>query len=199
MSDHDAARLAWTCRLLMTCGLLVLSAGCHKKVAVIAPVVLPAPAPELVATVPVPVAVPLPTPEPVSPRVAINPGPLPPALTPPKPVPPSRTPQPTRPAPAPAPVTPAPVTPVPVPALAAILGADERKKLDAQYQADLRQATRVLNGLRGHTLNPTQTDAVERARAFISEAAEYHDRDLATAAELARRARVLTQDLAGAH
>jgi hypothetical protein len=93
----------------------------------------------------------------------------------------------------------APVTPIPAPSLGAILSADQRKKLDSDYQADVRQANKVLNSIRGRALGPSQMDSVNRARAFISQAAQYHDRDLATAAELARRARVLTQDLAGAH
>jgi membrane-bound ClpP family serine protease len=98
-------------------------------------------------------------------------------------------------------VVPEPVTPPPIPApsLGAILSAEERKKLDAEYQADLHQANEVLNSVRGRPLTPSQKDSVNRAQAFVSQAAQYHDRDLAMAAELARRARVLTQDLAGAH
>jgi len=34
-------------------------------------------------------------------------------------------------------------------------------------------------------LTPEQLDSVSRARAFIRQAAQYHNRDLATAAELA--------------
>jgi membrane-bound ClpP family serine protease len=81
--------------------------------------------------------------------------------------------------------------------LGVILTADQKKQLDTTYQSDLRQANAVLNGLNGRTLTPGQTDTVSRARAFIRQAAQYHDRDLTTAAELARRARLLTQDLAG--
>jgi hypothetical protein len=95
-------------------------------------------------------------------------------------------------------VTPAPVKPTPTPALGAILTADQRKQLDAAYQSDLRQANLVLSKLSGRTLTTEQTDSVSRARAWIRQAGQYHDRDLATAAELARRARVLTQDLAAA-
>jgi hypothetical protein len=98
----------------------------------------------------------------------------------------------------PEPIAPAP-TPVPAPSLGAILSADQKKSLDADYRADLREANKVLNSIRGHALTGSQLDSVSRAREFISQAAQYHDRDLATAAELARRARVLTQDLAGAH
>jgi hypothetical protein len=89
--------------------------------------------------------------------------------------------------------------PIPTPSLGAILTADQRKELNTEYQADVRQANRVLNSIHGRALTPSQADSVARAQAFITQAAQYHDRDLATAAELARRARVLTQDLADAH
>jgi hypothetical protein len=61
----------------------------------------------------------------------------------------------------------------------------------------LRQANATLASLANRTLTPAQTETVTRARSFLQQAAQYHSRDLATAAELARRARVLTQDLAG--
>lgn len=176
-----------TVRLVLTCGTLALSVGCHKQATVQVPINLPAPQPEPPATIPEPTPPPATAPPPVAPPVAITPTlPAPPPTQKPSPFPagPSR---------------PAPVTPVPAPALGAILSADQRKKLDADYQADIKQANQILNSTRGKTLNPTQTDAVNRARAFIRQAAQYHDRDLATAAELARRARVLTQDLAGTH
>jgi membrane-bound ClpP family serine protease len=94
-------------------------------------------------------------------------------------------------------VKPKPVTP-PAPVLGTILSADQRKKLDIAYQSDLSQANALLAKLNGRTLTTTQNDSVTRARAFIRQAAQFHDRDLTTAAELAHRARVLTQDLAGA-
>ena len=189
-------RIPWTVRLMVTSGSLLLSAWCHKKVALVQPpFILPTLAPAPVATIPEPVPVPDETPPPIPPTVAINPVPLPPVPAPSKPSPFPRAP--SRPAPAvPEPVMP---TPVPAPALGEILSADKRKELDTEYQADLRQANEVLNSIRGRSLTSSQRDSVSRARAFITQAAQYHDRDLATAAELARRARVLTQDLAGAH
>ena len=87
--------------------------------------------------------------------------------------------------------------PAPMPSLGVILSPDQKRELDASYQSDLRQANAVLNRLSTRTLTPAQTDTVNRARAFVRQAAQYHDKDLATAAELARRARVLTPDLAG--
>jgi hypothetical protein len=77
-----------------------------------------------------------------------------------------------------------------------MLSTEDRKRLDSQYAADLGQADRILRNLNGRALNAEQKDSVSRAQAFIRQANQYHDRDLATAAELARRARVLTQDLA---
>jgi hypothetical protein len=190
-------KIPGTARQVVICGSLLLSAGCHKKVVLVQPpFIRPTLAPAPVATIPEPEPVPDTTPPPIEPpAVAINPDALPaPLPAPSKPSPPARA--------RTVPVTPepvAPVTPIPAPSLGVILSADERKKLEVEYQADLRQASEVLNSIRGRALTPSQNDTVDRARAFISQAAQYHDRDLATAAEQARRARVLTQDLAGAH
>jgi hypothetical protein len=173
---------AWTLRLLVACGSLLLSVACHKKATVPVPVAAPAAA--------VPVRVPTPVPAPAPPPVAATPAPQPAVPTTPS------KPSPFPPATA---VKPTPVPAKPAPALGAILTADQRRKLDAEYQSDLRQTNDVLNTIRGRALTPSQTDSVNRARAFIRQAAQYHDRDVTTAAELARRARVLTQDLAGAH
>ncbi len=76
------------------------------------------------------------------------------------------------------------------------MSSEERRQLDAAYVTDLNQANQILGRLTGRSLNSEQKDSVNRARAWIRQAAQYHNRDLATAAELARRARVLTQDLA---
>jgi hypothetical protein len=184
-------------RKIVLFGSLLLSAGCHKKAVVIqVPLIMPARAPVPVASIPEPVSVPDTAPPPIDSPIAISPDPLPAPPTPapsrPNPRPPSR----------PVAVAPEPVvppTPVPAPSLGAILSADERKKLDGEYQADLHQANDVLNSIRGRALSSSQKEAVTRAQDSIRQAAQYHDRDLATAAELARRARVLTQDLAGAH
>jgi len=172
-------------RILVMTTILILSGGCliqkKPKVAVPAPPV---------ASIP---AVSIPPPEPLS-----SPEPqeiTPPAATPPVAVKPTPVPStPTRPRPTP-PVAPAPQTPL---ALGAILTPDQRKQLDDSYQSDLRQANSVLGRLNGRVLTPEQSDSVNRARTFIRQAGQYHDRDLATAAELVRRAKVLTQDLADA-
>jgi len=173
-------------RIALLSGVLLMSGGCfQKKQPVIAPV---PPAPK-------PVAVPTPAPPPQQTAPApAQPAPVAPPAEPEKPSPfgPATT-APVR------PVTPTPVkpTPAPAPALGAILPPDQRAKLETAYQSDLRQANLTLGKLSGRSLTPEQLDSVSRARAFIRQAAQYHNRDLATAAELARRARVLTQDLAG--
>ena len=186
-------------RVLLISGVLMLSSGCWmKKKPIIQVPVAPVPAaaaPSPAASVPQQQP-PAPVPQPAAP-VTTAPATAEPAK--PSPFPPATTPV----RPRPAPVTPpaasvAAPAPVPVPSLGPILTADKRKQLDAAYQSDLNQAASVLNRLKGRTLTPDQNDTVSRARAFIQQAAQYHTRDLTTAAELARRARVLTQDLASA-
>jgi hypothetical protein len=188
-------------RIIIVSGALTVSSGClfHKTPKASPPVVIP----------PAPVEIPAPStpqPRPVESQTPIeNPIPnatLPPAETPP----PRQTPVPpptnrprnsgTRPAPPPNPVAPAPPE-TPAPALGAILSPEDRRRLDAQYSTDLGQANQILSRLNGRALNAEQRDSVSRAQAFIQQAAQFHDRDLATAAELARRAKVLTLDLAG--
>ncbi len=184
-------------RVVLLCGILLVSGGCFlgKKPAVVVPV----------ATAPPPAAQPA-SPAPGTPAASV---PAKPAPTPaaPAPAPAAAPAEGAKPSPfgagsnatpAPKPLAPAPVKPVPAPALGAILTADQRKQLEVAYQSDLKQANVVLGRLNGRTLTSEQTDSVSRARAWIRQAAQYHERDLATAAELARRARVLTQDLAGA-
>lgn len=163
-----------------TAALLVLvAAGCAKKKAAVvvpvsapvAPPVTPAPQPAPQATAPAPVPAP----------AAIVPTPPPNTATPP---------------PKPAASLPRPAA-TPAPALGVLLSADQRKQLEIAYQSDLKQASAVLAALAGRTLSANQTDSANRAKAFIKQAGQFHDRDLSTAAELAHRARVLTQELAG--
>jgi hypothetical protein len=185
-----------TIRVTLLSGVLLLSGGCFlsKKPAVVVPVAAPPTAAPAASAPAKPAAAPAPP--------QTTPAQQTPVATPAAPPADAAKPSPFGPAtnvtPAPKPIAPAPVKPVPAPALGAILTPDQRKQLDAAYQSDLRQANLVLSKLSGRTLTTEQTDSVSRARAWIRQAAQYHDRDLATAAELARRARVLTQDLAGA-
>ncbi len=168
---------------------LLISSGCftQKKPTIPVPVAAPqGPA----TTAP---AAPVPAPAETTPSTTI-----PSTTAPPKPAPAQTAPTPAQPAkPAPTAVTPRlPATPAP--SLGVILSADQRKQFETAYQADLRQANAILNGLTGHMLTPSQIDTANRARAFIKQAGQFHDRDLSTAAGLAHSARVLTQDLAGA-
>lgn len=190
-------------RIIVVAGALAISSGClfHKSppkaVAPVSapppPIVIPAPSepapPPVVEQGPVQNPIPEATLPPAETPPAPKPNPFPPANNPPRN---SRV----RPEPvAPAPVAPAP-PPTPAPSLGAILSTEDRRRLDSQYAADLGQADRILRTLSGRAMNAEQMDSVSRARAFIQQANQYHDRDLATAAELARRARVLTQDVA---
>ena len=181
-------------RILLVSGIMLFSSGCFlggKKPAVVAPVTAP------VTPAPTPASAPAPQQRPAPPPTPAAAAPAPPQ---PRPAPAT---EPAKPSPFP-PVSagtapkPAPASPTPTPALGTLLTADQRKQLDTAYQSDLRQANAVLARLSGRTLTAEQASTASRARDFIRQAAQFHDRDLTTAAELARRARVLTQDLAGA-
>lgn len=187
--------------LLIPC-IALLSGGCflQKKPAVAVPAApVPARAPQATPA-PSPASQAAPAPAPPPPPVTARPQPVPATATPAPstPTPQSGKPSPFPPATLPAtlPATPTP-KPAPAPALGTVLTTDQRTQLNIAYQSDLRQANTVLDGLKGRSLTKDQNDTVSRARAFIAQAAQYHDRDLTTAAELARRARLLTQDLAG--
>lgn len=190
-------------RILLVCGVLLISGGCFlgKKPTVQAPVGAPTPTAATPAPAPAPEQRPATTPVPAASAPApVTAPPRSVAVPPPtsKPAPPAS--QSAKPSPFPSvpgtTVKPVPA-PAPAPALGTLLTADQRRQLDTAYQSDLRQANAVLGRLAGHTLTTEQAANVSRARDFIRQAAQFHDRDLSTAAELARRARVLTQDLAG--
>jgi hypothetical protein len=70
----------------------------------------------------------------------------------------------------------------------------------SQYEADYaRNLARAQDGLvrsAEHPLSPAQKESVSRIRSFMHQAEDLHGRDLATAAQLAQRAAVLSQDLA---
>ncbi len=177
---------------LLLAGAMAISGGCFlgKKPAITNPVPLPSPAASVPAPTAPPPSVPVPESAPATPTVTetAKPSPFPPVTT----LPPPKKP-PTRPKPAPA-SAPAPAT---APALGTILTANQRKQLDTNYQADVKESNAVLNGLAGRQLTASQADSVARARAFLNQAAQYRPTDITTAAELAHRARVLTQTLTG--
>jgi len=95
--------------------------------------------------------------------------------------------------PAPAPV-PAVVTP-PVPQLGVLLTPEQRSQYEAEYSRDMASAMDGLVHVLESSLSPAQKESMTRIRSFMRQAEDVHGRDLATAAQLARRAAVLAQDL----
>jgi len=100
-------------------------------------------------------------------------------------------PTPASPAQAPAPNA---VTP-PVPQLAVLLTPEQHNQYEAEYSHDMASAMDGLIHVLESSLSPSQKESMARIRSFMHQAEEAHGRDLATAAQLARRAAVLAQDL----
>jgi uncharacterized membrane protein len=102
------------------------------------------------------------------------------------------------PAPSPSAETP-PATPAvqeaPPPQLRQILSAAQQREYNQAIDRDLAQAKSALAALGGKTLNGEQARVLEQARTFLRQAEEARKDDLATASNLAERARVLAQDL----
>ena len=125
--------------------------------------------------------------------------PEPPEQTPPtKPAPkkPRKAAQPVIPTPpAAAPATSAPA-PQSVPQLSVLLTPEQRNQYEADYASNLASAQEGLVRTAGYSLSAAQKESVSRIRSFMYQAEDLHGRDLATAAQLARRAAVLSQDLA---
>lgn len=131
----------------------------------------------------------------------------PPVLTEEKPAskPPAKKSHRRSPAPAPPAATPAapPSTPAatapapqPVPQLGVLLTAEQRNQYENEYGRDLALAQDGLVRASRFSLSGAQKENVSRIHSFMRQAEELHTRDLATAAQLARRAAVLAQDLA---
>ena len=154
---------------------VVLSTGCWQKKK--KPVVPPAPVP---ATQPAPAAAPKSAEPAATPAV------------PPKS--PTHKPK-VQPAPRPQTTVPAPTTATPAPQLGAMVPAGQRQQLDAVYAADLKKARAVLSAIRTTPLDAQRSEIAGRVRSFIKQAEEFHALDLAAAAEMAQRARVLAEDL----
>jgi hypothetical protein len=122
--------------------------------------------------------------------------------------PPRRRPRPAavkpapEPAPPPAPTPAAPSeapssgTPAQAPQLGEVLGDDQRAAYTAQITGALASARQSLESLRGKNLNKAQQDDAARVRGFISQAEALKLSDLRSAAQLARRAALLAEDLA---
>jgi hypothetical protein len=126
-----------------------------------------------------------PPPKPVAKRVVRKPAPKAPSATAAATVPPP----PASPQPAAAAVTP------PVPQLGVLLTPEQRNQYEAEYSRDMASAMDGLIHVLESSLSPSQKESMTRIRSFMRQAEEAHGRDLATAAQLARRAAVLAQDL----
>jgi|GEM_PF-1434518 len=141
-------------------------------------------------------SVPTPAETPVTPS-----GQTPAEAPPPKPVrkPAARKPaRKTAPVPVPA-VTAPPATSAPaaqVPQLGVLLTAEQRNQYEAEYSRDMASAMDGLVHILESALSPAQKESMNRVRSFMRQAEDAHARDLAAAAQLARRAAVLAQDLA---
>jgi len=96
---------------------------------------------------------------------------------------------PTSPPPAPAAVTP------PVPQLGVLMTPEQHNQYEAEYSRDMASAMDGLIHVLETSLSPSQKESMTRIRSFMRQAEDAHGRDLATAAQLARRAAVLAQDL----
>ncbi len=154
---------------------------------------------------------PLPVPPPPAPQTLPAPPPAP-APVPQKPAaqPPAAEPAPTeapvvkrarkKPAakpPQPEPETAAPAAPAapPVPQLGVLITPEQRKQYEADYAASLARAQRGLVLAAEYKLTPAQSESVSRIQSFMRLAENVHDRDPATAAQLAHRAGLLAEDL----
>jgi len=112
---------------------------------------------------------------------------------PPPPEPPKRIPVTVAPKATPTP----PPEPPPPPKLEQIFTAEQSREFNRQLDESLERVRRTLAVLGGRNLSAAQTEAVARIRTFLRQAEQAREQDLVTAVNLARRADVLAQDLAG--
>jgi hypothetical protein len=82
-----------------------------------------------------------------------------------------------------------------VPQLGVLLTPEQHNQYEAEYSHDMASAMDGLIHVLESSLSPAQKESMTRIRSFMRQAEEAHGRDLATAAQLARRAAVLAQDL----
>jgi hypothetical protein len=88
-----------------------------------------------------------------------------------------------------------PAPPSTAPVLEEVLPGDQSRRLRqslASYQSAARHA---LAAIQGHRLSREQNETAARARAFLRQSEAAEGRDIAAAAELARRAALLAEDL----
>lgn len=115
-----------------------------------------------------------------------------------KPKPPARRPAATQ---HPLPATPAPeatteAPAAPLPQLGELISGDRRLELRNEVEQSLGRARATLTIASQRALTRRQNETAKRVRTFIQQAEEATSRDISTAAQLARRADLLAQDLA---
>jgi len=190
----------------MVAGALLLSGpACKRR----APKTPPPPAPQQTFEPPPPIRpAPVPMEEPVpvdkgQPPAALPQPPVPSAMEqlPPPPKPPrqrraSPRPAPPKPEEALAPPAPAGTAPAPDIRLGEVLPGGVAAQYERQLAADAAAAREVLAQARGRRLSREQNDLAGRIRNFLEQAERIRQRDLASAAALARRAALLAGELA---
>ncbi|MDX1982595.1 MAG: ATP-binding protein [Bryobacteraceae bacterium] len=127
-----------------------------------------------------------------------TPPPPPPATTPVEVPAPEPTPQPAPP-PKPKPTPPPAPSPAPAPkppAFGEILTPQQRAEANRAYEASARSARESLARTTGRALTRDQLDAANRIRSLLKQAEDARPADPSTAAQLARRAAILANDLA---
>ena len=91
---------------------------------------------------------------------------------------------------------PAPRPPArPVPRLGLVVTTQQRRELNETIDRSLDAAQRSVAAVVKQTLSADQVNSVRRIRAFVRQARETREQDLALAKNLADRARLLAQDL----
>ena len=115
----------------------------------------------------------------------LPPPPAPPKRVPPTPVAPKVQPQPQ------------PPEPPPPPKLGQIFTAEQLRDYNRTLDESLERVRRRLALIGAKSLNAEQTETVGRIRTFLRQAEQAREQDLVTAVNLARRADVLAEDLAG--
>lgn len=82
-----------------------------------------------------------------------------------------------------------------LPQLGPILSDRERRAFNQQIDSEVLATRGLLETLMTRNLDPDQTAGVKRIRAFLMQAGETRDQDLARSRNLAERARLLAEDL----
>jgi hypothetical protein len=95
------------------------------------------------------------------------------------------------------PPTPAPETPpaVDAPKLGEVLTPEQRTQVQTDFELSRTEARKALTQVDAHKLNREQSETAARARNFLAQAERLQESDLRTAAQLARRAQLLAQDI----